>query len=135
MDINYIIGIITVVITLIAGEITKKYPNIDKKKVIPVQNVIFQNHLVWLAASNIVNRISISRCSWFSSNNSGSWCSSCAPDVWPQALKHLTALTGECWLPTAMMKCMEKTTEWKNSLKICCLWNHLTSGQSETQVH
>ena len=40
MDINYIISLITVVITLIAGEITKKYPNIDKKKVIPIQNIL-----------------------------------------------------------------------------------------------
>ena len=40
MEINYIIGLVTVIVTLIAGEITKKYPNIDKKKVIPIQNVI-----------------------------------------------------------------------------------------------
>ena len=40
MENSYIIGLITVVITLIAGEITKKYPNIDKKKVIPVQNIL-----------------------------------------------------------------------------------------------
>jgi uncharacterized membrane protein YvbJ len=29
-----------VVVTLIAGQVTKKYPNIDKKKVIPIQNLI-----------------------------------------------------------------------------------------------
>lgn len=40
MEISYIVGIITVLVTLIAGEITKKYPNIDKKKVIPIQNII-----------------------------------------------------------------------------------------------
>ena len=40
MEISYIVGIITVIVTLIAGEITKKYPNIDKKKIIPVQNII-----------------------------------------------------------------------------------------------
>jgi len=40
METSYIVGIITVIVTLIAGEITKKYPNIDKKKVIPVQNMI-----------------------------------------------------------------------------------------------
>ena len=40
MEISYIVGTITVIVTLIAGEITKKYPNIDKKKIIPVQNMI-----------------------------------------------------------------------------------------------
>lgn len=40
MDMNYIVALITVVVTLIAGQVTKKYPNIDKKKVIPIQNLI-----------------------------------------------------------------------------------------------
>ena len=40
MDMNYIIALVTVLVTLIAGQITKKYPNIDKKKVIPIQNLI-----------------------------------------------------------------------------------------------
>lgn len=40
MEISYIVGIITVLVTLIAGEITKKYPKIDKKKIIPIQNLI-----------------------------------------------------------------------------------------------
>ena len=40
MDIDYIIGIVTVIITLIAGEIIKKYPNLNKKKVIPIQNLL-----------------------------------------------------------------------------------------------
>ena len=39
METSYIIGIVTVLVTLIAGELTKKYPNIDKKKVIPIQNI------------------------------------------------------------------------------------------------
>lgn len=39
MEINYIISIVTVLVTLIAGELTKKYPNINKKKVIPIQNI------------------------------------------------------------------------------------------------
>ena len=97
---------------------------------IPVKNVIFQNHLVWLAASNIVKRISISRCSWFSSKSSGSWCSSCIQDVCPQALKHLTTHTGELWLPTATMKQYRRDHKMKQFLKICCLLHHLTSGQT-----
>lgn len=40
MDSNYIIALITVIVSLIAGQITKKYPNIDKKKVIPIQNLV-----------------------------------------------------------------------------------------------
>lgn len=39
MDPNYLIALITVVVSLIAGEITKRYPNINKKKVIPLQNL------------------------------------------------------------------------------------------------
>lgn len=40
MEINYFIEIITVFVTLIAGQIVKQYPNIDKKKVIPIQNLV-----------------------------------------------------------------------------------------------
>ena len=40
MELNYIIGLVTVIVTLIAGELTKKYPKIDKKKVIPIQNLV-----------------------------------------------------------------------------------------------
>lgn len=39
MENNYVVGIITVFVTLIAGELTKQYPNIDKKRIIPIQNV------------------------------------------------------------------------------------------------
>lgn len=40
MDINYFAEIITVFVTLISGQIIKQYPNIDKKKVIPIQNLV-----------------------------------------------------------------------------------------------
>lgn len=40
MELSYIVGLITVLVTLICGEITKKCPDIDKKKVIPIQNLI-----------------------------------------------------------------------------------------------
>ena len=40
MEVNYFIEIITVFVTLIAGQIVKQYPNIDKKKVIPIQNLV-----------------------------------------------------------------------------------------------
>ena len=40
MQPTYFIEIITVFVTLIAGQIIKQYPNIDKKKVIPVQNLV-----------------------------------------------------------------------------------------------
>ena len=40
MEASYIVSLITVIVTLILGEITKKYPKIDKKKVIPIQNLI-----------------------------------------------------------------------------------------------
>ena len=39
MDINIIIEFITVIVTLIAGQLVKKYPNINKKRVIPIQNL------------------------------------------------------------------------------------------------
>lgn len=39
MEANYFIEIITVFVTLIAGQIIKQYPNIDKKRVIPIQNL------------------------------------------------------------------------------------------------
>ena len=40
MDSNYIIALITVIVSLIAGEVTKRCPNIDKKKIIPIQNLV-----------------------------------------------------------------------------------------------
>lgn len=40
MEQNYIVGITTVAITLLAGEVAKKYPNLNKKKIIPIQNLI-----------------------------------------------------------------------------------------------
>lgn len=40
MEMNYIIALITVIVSLIAGEITKKFPSINKKKVIPIQNLV-----------------------------------------------------------------------------------------------
>ena len=40
MEINYIIEFVTVIVALIAGQLIKKYPNIDKKRVIPVQNLV-----------------------------------------------------------------------------------------------
>lgn len=40
MEQNYIVGIVTIAISLIAGEIVKKYPNLNKKKIIPIQNLI-----------------------------------------------------------------------------------------------
>jgi len=40
MLINYFTEVITVFVTLIAGQIIKQYPNIDKKKVIPIQNLV-----------------------------------------------------------------------------------------------
>lgn len=40
MEANYIVELVTVIVTLIAGQIIKKYPNINKKKVIPVQNLL-----------------------------------------------------------------------------------------------
>lgn len=43
MDMNYIIALVTVIVTLIAGQIIKKYPNINKKKVIPIQNLIIRS--------------------------------------------------------------------------------------------
>lgn len=40
MEISYIVGFVTVIVTLIAGQITKKKPDIDKKKIIPIQNLV-----------------------------------------------------------------------------------------------
>jgi len=40
MEINYFVEVITVLVALIAGQIIKQYPNIDKKKVIPIQNLV-----------------------------------------------------------------------------------------------
>ena len=40
MEISYLIGFVTVIVTLIAGQITKRKPDIDKKKIIPLQNLI-----------------------------------------------------------------------------------------------
>lgn len=40
MEMNYIIALITVIVSLIAGEITKKFPSVNKKKVIPIQNLV-----------------------------------------------------------------------------------------------
>lgn len=40
MDMNHIVALITAVVTLIAGQVTKKYPNINKKVVIPIQNLV-----------------------------------------------------------------------------------------------
>ena len=40
MDINYVIALTTVLITLIVGEITKKFTKIPSKYVIPIQNLL-----------------------------------------------------------------------------------------------
>ena len=40
MDTNYLIALITVIVSLIAGEVTIRCPNIDKKKIIPIQNLV-----------------------------------------------------------------------------------------------
>lgn len=39
MEATYIIELVTIIVTLIAGQLIKKYPNINKKRVIPVQNL------------------------------------------------------------------------------------------------
>lgn len=39
LPINFWITLGTVIFTLILGQITKRYPKIDKKKVIPMQNL------------------------------------------------------------------------------------------------
>ena len=40
MDLNYLVALLTVLVSLIAGQLTKKYPNVDKGKVIPIQNLV-----------------------------------------------------------------------------------------------
>lgn len=40
MDINYVIALTTVLITLIVGEITKKFIKLPSKYVIPIQNLL-----------------------------------------------------------------------------------------------
>lgn len=55
MELNYIIALATIIVSLIAGEITKKYPNIDKKKVIPIQNMVIGllvAIVVWIATKD-----------------------------------------------------------------------------------
>lgn len=40
MEMSYVISLITILVTLILGQIVKKYPKIDKQKVIPIQNLV-----------------------------------------------------------------------------------------------
>ena len=40
MDIDYIIALVTVLVTLIIGEITKKHTSIPSKYIIPTQNIL-----------------------------------------------------------------------------------------------
>lgn len=40
MEISYVVSLITVIVTLILGELVKKYPKINKKLVIPIQNLV-----------------------------------------------------------------------------------------------
>lgn len=40
MEVSYVVSLITVIVTLVLGEIVKQHPKINKKLVIPIQNLI-----------------------------------------------------------------------------------------------
>ena len=86
--------------------------------------------MLW-AVSKTVKWISISRCTWFFSKSSGSWCSSCAAHVCRQALKHLNTHPGEHWLPIVMMRELGRYQNMKEFLKTWSILNLLTSDQTD----
>ena len=55
MDINYIIALGTVVITLIVGQINKKFTDIPSKHIVPIQNLligVFIAIVQWIATGD-----------------------------------------------------------------------------------
>lgn len=63
MEANYFIEIITVFVTLISGQIIKQYPNIDKKKVIPIQNLVIGTLIAivnWIITKDFQASIAVS---------------------------------------------------------------------------
>lgn len=63
MDINYVVALVTVLITLVVGEITKKCTKIPSKYIIPIQNLligIIVACIQWIITGNFNSAIASS---------------------------------------------------------------------------